>query len=198
MRLRHIRPEELTDEQRPLYETLTAGSRTAVPYARTDVRMTDSDGRLQGPFNSLLYNPHLGDALQELSRRIRFEGVLTPRVREIAVLILAEAERADFAWVAHAAIAETLQISAEQIEGISRGRAVHFDDPTEEAAARFAWSLVHTGDVDDETFETARAALGDGGVVELPIVIGLYRILAQTMRVFRVGSPPAPWSESHE
>ena len=196
MRLHHLRPDELDLTQRALYDRLTTGSRTQVLVTRPDVRMTDDEGRLQGPFNALLHHPHVGDAVQEVSRRLRFEGVLTDRAREIVILIVAESQKSDFEWVAHAAIAETLGIHSGDIDGLGKGQTVRFEDPTEDAAALLARSLVEVGDADDDTYERAHDALGDAGVVEVSTTVGIYQLLAQQMRVFRVPSPPGPWGNT--
>ena len=112
------------------------------------------------------------------------------------ILIVAESQQSDFEWVAHAAISETLDIDTAQIDALGRGEAVQFDDPAEAAAAELARSLVTTGDADDETFDRARAVLGDAGVFEVSTTVGIYQLLAQQMRLFRVSSPPGPWSAS--
>jgi 4-carboxymuconolactone decarboxylase len=196
VRLHHFRPDELDATQRALYDTLTSGSRTQVPFSRPDVRMADAEGRLQGPFNAMLHHPGLGDALQEVSRRLRFEGVLTDRAREIVILIVAASEQSDFEWVAHAAIATTLGISEGDIDALGRRQPVSFEDQAEDAAAALARSLVDTGDADDRTFDHARGVLGDAGVVEVSTTVGIYQLLAQQMRLFRVPSPPGPWVNS--
>jgi 4-carboxymuconolactone decarboxylase len=55
---------------------------------------------------------------------------------------------------------------------------------------------VDTGDADDGTFDHARGVLGDAGVVEVSTTVGIYQLLAQQMRLFRVPSPPGPWVNS--
>jgi 4-carboxymuconolactone decarboxylase len=193
MRLQHLRPDELDREQRELYDVLTDGQRIVVPFDRDDVRMTDSEGRLQGPFNAMLHHPRLGFALQEVSRRLRFDGVLSSRIRELVILVVAASERSDFEWAAHAAIASSVGISAEQIDQLAAGDDVQLDDTVESAAVNLARALVGTGDADDDTYEHARVALGDAGVVEVSTTVGIYQLLAQQMRLFRVPSPPGPW-----
>jgi 4-carboxymuconolactone decarboxylase len=198
VRLRHLTPDELDREQRELYDILTTGTRVTVPFARSDVRMVDEEGRLQGPFNAMLHHPHLGTAVQELSRRIRFEGVLSPRARELVILVVAASERSDFEWVAHEAIASTLGIAREHIDALGRRTDADFEDGTEAAAVLLARSLVDTGDADDAIFERARAALGDAGVFEVSTIVGAYQLLAQQMRLFRVPSPPGPWHDGDD
>ena len=193
MRLRHLSPDELDSEQRALYDVLNEPDRRSVPHLRSDVQMVDEEGRLQGPFNALLFHPLLGSAVQEVSRSLRFDGVLSKRVREIVVLIVAASQRSDFEWHAHAAIAATMGFSDEQIDALATEAVVTFDDPVENVAAALARSLVATGDADDALFERARAVLGEAGIVEVSTTVGVYQLLAQQMRLFRVDAPPGPF-----
>jgi 4-carboxymuconolactone decarboxylase len=195
MRLHQLHPDELDAEQRALYDLLTADGRVA-PRDDDDpggVRMVDGEGRMEGPFNAWLTHPGIGWAVQETSRRLRFDGVLTLRIREIVILIVAAFERSDYEWGAHAPIARTLGITDAEIDAISTGTPVEFADPAEGAAASLARALVATGDADDATYERAQRDLGDPGVVEVSTTVGFYQLIAQQLRLFRVPAPAGPW-----
>lgn len=195
MRLPHLRPDELTAEQRQLYEVINQGPRrTAHQGLQSPVGLVDDEGRLQGPFNAMLFHPAIGMALQDLGRALRFSGQLPPRAREIAILIVAASERSDFEWAAHAAIAAYLGLSTAQIDALARADAVEFEDHLEQMVTRATRALVATGDLDDETYRSAEVALGAAGLVELTTLVGLYRALALQMRLFRVPGPTGPWS----
>jgi 4-carboxymuconolactone decarboxylase len=181
MRLHQLHPDELDAEQRALYDLLTADGRVA-PRDDDDpggVRMVDGEGRMEGPFNAWLTHPGIGWAVQETSRRLRFDGVLTLRIREIVILIVAAFERSDYEWGAHAPIARTLGITDAEIDAISTGT--------------LARALVATGDADDATYERAQRDLGDPGVVEVSTTVGFYQLIAQQLRLFRVPAPAGPW-----
>jgi len=194
MRLHHLRPDELDADQQALYEVLTEGPRKAVdPSVPVAVRMADAEGRLQGPFNALLHHPALGMAVQEVSRRLRFEGVLPGRAREVVILVVAASQRSDFEWSAHAPIARALGISEDAVATLARGIVPELTDPVERAAAELAAELVATGDVGDTTWDRVQPVLGDAGVVEVSTTVGIYQLIAQQLRVFRVPAPAGPW-----
>ena len=69
-----------------LYERITTGPRASGPQ---HFPLTRADGSLTGPFDGFLLNPRLGEALQAVGAAIRYEGALTPRAREIAILTVA-------------------------------------------------------------------------------------------------------------
>jgi len=195
MRVPHLRPDELDTEQRDLYDTINQGPRrSAHPGLQSPVGLVDADGRLQGPFNAMLFHPEIGTAVQELGRALRFAGKLPPRAREIAILIVAASEKSDFEWAAHAAIGAYLGLSTDEITALARADVIEFADPIEDAVARAARALVTTGDLDDEHYRAAADALGVRLLFELSTLVGLYRALALQMRLFRVPGPPGPWA----
>jgi len=76
MRLHQLRPEELDAEQRALYDLLTADGRMVQGATHlSGVQMVDAEGRMEGPFNAWLTHAGIGWAAQEMSRRLRFDGV---------------------------------------------------------------------------------------------------------------------------
>jgi len=194
VRLHHLHPDELDADQRALYDLLTDDGRMVQASTDRDgARMLDDEGRMEGPFNAWLTHADIGWAVQEASRRLRFEGVLTLRIREIVILIVGASQQSDYEWAAHAPIAGTLGITDAQIAKIAAGEPAEFDDPTEAAAAGLAYALVTTGDADDDTYERARLALGDTGVIEVSTTVGFYQLIAQQLRLFRVPAPAGPW-----
>ena len=201
MRLPHLRPDELDAEQRALYDTINQGPRRSAHQGlRSPVGLVDDDGRLQGPFNAMLFHPEIGTAVQELGRALRFAGKLPPRAREIAILIVAASEQSDFEWAAHAAIGAYLGLTAAEMiacvsgAGASCANEVEFPDPVEAAVARAARALVTEGDLDDDHYRDAEQTLGTALLFELSTLVGVYRALALQMRLFRVPGPPGPWA----
>ena len=106
VRLHHLHPDELDADQRALYDLLTDDGRMVQASTdRNGARMLDDEGRMEGPFNAWLTHADIGWAVQETSRRLRFEGVLTLRIREIVILVVAASQQSDYEWAAHAPIA---------------------------------------------------------------------------------------------
>ncbi len=194
MRLPHPTLEEMTPEQRHLHGVITGGPRANVHMTLpVGSSLSDPEGRLLGPFNTMLFHPKVGMTLQDVGRVLRFDGVLTPREREIVILATAADERSDFEWAAHAAIAANLGISDSDIAAFARREPVTFTDPDEQAVYRFAGAIVKTGDASDDEYNAAVAVLDVEHLIEVSTIIGFYRLLAQQMRVFRVPGPKGPW-----
>src|SRR3984957_2886738 len=97
-RLDLIAPADLDDAQRGVYDAITGGPRAS--QAGT-VPITDSAGRLLGPFAVMLLTPEVGNAMQQVGAKIRFAAALTARERELAILTVAGVLRSDFGRLVH-------------------------------------------------------------------------------------------------
>lgn len=194
-RLPWLAPQDLTPEQRGVYDDITGGPRAS--GAGRALGLTDADGRLHGPFNAMLVSPALGDAVQRLGAAVRYRTALTDRAREIAILEVARAERSDFEWFAHERIGARVGLTADELRALQHGEAASTFDATEHAVHALVASLTRSGDVDDSAYAAATATLGATAVVELVTLVGYYRLLALAMRVHRTplpdGAAPPVW-----
>ena len=185
-RLHQPRPDELTPEQRDLYDRLVTGKRATGPRAFPH---TDDEGRLQGPFNGMLLNPVLGDALQEVGVAVRYATSLTDRQRELATLTVAASESSAYEWAAHSHLATESGLTGPQLEAIRTGAELTLPDPAEAAVLRAARELVATGDVSDATYTATSETLGQTPLYELITLVGYYRLLALQLRTLGVQAP---------
>ncbi len=186
--------DELDDAQRAVHADITGGPRAG---ARRTLGLTDGHGRLHGPFNAMLVNPGLGDAVQRLGAAVRYGTALSDRAREIAILEVARAARSDFEWFAHERIGAAAGLSSAELASLQRGDAAPSFDDHERHVHTFVASLTRTGDADDAGYDAATAALGVTTVVELVTLVGYYQLLALSMRVYRTplpeGATPPVW-----
>jgi 4-carboxymuconolactone decarboxylase len=187
MRLQALTPAELTPDQRALYDLINGGPRGPVHVLE--------DGSLQGPFNAMLHQPTVGTPLQLVGAALRYDGVLPPRARELAILTVARAYDAEFEWYAHAPIAIGLGVPEAAVEAIRRGDDPELGDEHERAVVDLARLVLDRGDLDDAAWDAATDVLTPGQLVELTTLVGYYATLAMQMRLFRVplpdGVPPA-------
>lgn len=180
-------------QQRDLYDRLTTGVRATGPQ---HVRLTADDGSLDGPFDAFLRQPAVGRRLQALGAAIRFETGLSPRCRELAILVVAAAWRSEFEWYAHARIGRAAGLTDGELAAVRDGAGgPHAEvpgawpDPVEAMVVRAARALVAAGDLDDALYGEALEALGETHLFELVALVGYYAALALQLRVFRVPAP---------
>jgi 4-carboxymuconolactone decarboxylase len=186
-RITRLRPHELDEAQRALYDKIAGG-----PRARggSPFPLTARDGALEGPFNAMLLQPALGEALQALGSAVRYQTTLGGRRREIAILLVAYGWDSAFERLAHEAVGRVAGLSDDEIRALRAGRTEVFADPGERLVAGTTAALVDRGDLSDEEFAAARAGLGLPVVFELTTLVGYYATLALQLRVFRVGLTP--------
>jgi 4-carboxymuconolactone decarboxylase len=178
-RLRWLAPDELETDARAVYDRI-AGSRGPA--------MGDA-GRLHGPFNAMLYNPPIGNALQELGAAIRYRGSLPPRAREIAILELAALRRSPFEWYAHARAGKAAGLSEDEIAAVRDGAPAATLEAGETHVRELVRTLVRERDLDDAAYAAAAGRLGAPQLIELIALVGYYDLLALSLRVFRTPLP---------
>src|SRR5262249_33609803 len=100
------------------------------------------------------------------------------------ILMMAAHWKAGGEWIDHAPIARELGVDADALEALRTGRPARFAREDEAATYEFAQELLHTRDVSDATYERARKALGERGVLEGGAVLCYYSMIAMSMKAF--------------
>ena len=184
MRLAVLSSDEMTSGQKDLYREILSGPRGQGPRA---MLLASGAGGLAGPFNAMLYAPPVGHALQELGAAIRFRTELAPRIREMAILVVAQAWDSAYERASHEPIGRLAGLTDEEIEALRGGADPRFPDKQEQAAYSVVRALTGpAADLDDEEYDAAVAVLGERALVELSTLVGYYATLALQMRIFRV------------
>ena len=184
-RLPALSREDMTEEQQALYDQMSQG------------RSVGDDGRIGGPFDSLLRNPEFGRRVVAMGDTLRFRTGVDRRWVELAILVTGQYWQAQFEWWAHEPMARDAGVPESVIQAIKVGQEPEFDDPRDEACYRFCAAMHRDHQVDDATYEAALGHFGEQGLVELIGVSGLYTMVSMTLNSFRIGLPPgaeAPFS----
>ncbi len=138
----------------------------------------------------MLYAPAVGHALQELGATIRFRTNLSPRIREMAILVVAQAWDSGYERASHEPIGREAGLAEPEIEALRVGADPGFTDKQEQVAYSVVRALTGpAADLDDQEYDTAVAVLGDQALVELSALVGYYATLALQLRIFRVPAP---------
>jgi 4-carboxymuconolactone decarboxylase len=187
MRLPVLSSEEMTGEQRDLYREILGGPRGQGPRA---VLLASGAAGLAGPFNAMLYAPPVGHALQGLGVAIRFRTQLAPRIREMAILVVAQAWDSAYERASHELIGQDAGLTDEEIGALRTGADPGFAEKAEQVAYTVVRALTSPdADLDDEQYDTAISVLGQQALVELSSLVGYYATLALQLRIFRVPAP---------
>lgn len=189
MRLKSLPKDQLDPDQQALYEAIAGGPRAK---GKQLFPLADDKGALNGPFGIMVHFPGLGLPLQELGSAIRYRTGLSDRVREIAILCVAQVTDSAFERYAHERVGRAAGLTEAELADLAIGRFTSAD-PGEVAAYAFCLRLMAGKlPIPDAAYADLRQAMGEAAIFELVTLVGYYRTLAQLLHVFDVGLPAEP------
>lgn len=168
--------EEMSDEQRHLYDQVVSGPR----------------GQMIGPLRAAIHSPELARRWSALGEFLRFQTCIEPRFTELAVLVTGRRWTSQVEWWVHAKVSEEAGIPVAVIEAIRDLRPPVFHETADFEVYEFARLLQHDGQVSLETHQAIERRWGTRGVVELTAVVGYYTMVAMTLNAHRIPVPEAP------
>lgn len=164
---------KLTAEQQVVYDRIMSGPR----------------GVVEGPLRVWLQRPALADAAQNLGAYCRYGSSLSPRLSELAIIVVGAHWRAGFEWFIHAPIAEEAGVPADAIKAIRSGSEPAFRDAELSAVYRFTRELLIRRGISSHTYSYCKDILGEAALVDLVGVIGYYGLISMTIKAFDVPVP---------
>lgn len=179
MRLAPPDPENLSADQKRVYDIITSGPR----------------GGVRGPLAIWLHRPELAEAAQALGAYCRYGSSLEPRLSELAILCMACVWQAEFEWWAHKPIALKSGLAPENAEALKAGGRPAFADPEEAVVHDVVFTLSKERKIPDDLYDRARAVLGSDRLVDLIGLCGYYTLISMTLNAFDV---PLPEGEAYE
>src|SRR5262245_35223541 len=182
MRLPLIPPSDLTAEQKPLYETMSAD----IKRYFGGFKAIAENGALMGPWNPWLHEPTFGKPIWELTLALSRSPSLPRPVREVAILVTGARFHSAYELYAHVLVAEQKGLPAGKLSMVVGGqRRVHLRNEAA-AASDVASALVQQGVLTELTYREAVAACGKHGGAERIFLVGLYCLVSVTLNGFDV------------
>lgn len=185
MRLPIVAVNELTPEQKPLYDDMRQGI-AANFQGFVNVR---DDGALLGPWNPWLHEAKFGKPVWDLVKTMVSEPSLPAAVREIAILVTGAHFRSAYELYAHVMVAENRGLSDEKLATIVASQRPPDLTRQEAIAYDFASALVNGGVLPELTYRAAVEQFGIHGAAELSYLVGLYCMVSVTLNTFDVPVP---------
>lgn len=186
-------PATFTQAQWSAHARLTELRRaTARDKAREGVYAALADdraARVEGPSGLLLHSPSLPHLVSGLGLALRHDGTLPTRAMEIAILTVAAAWKADYAFANHDAYAAKAGVPQAVIDALREGREPALTDAKDRIAWRVARAMLDHRRVPDDLQAEARAVLGDRGAIELVTLVGYYGMLCGLCATFDIEVP---------
>jgi 4-carboxymuconolactone decarboxylase len=166
--------DAMTSEQKRMADAIIAGPR----------------GSLRGPFPVLIHSPVMGDLAQRLGAYVRFDSVLPPPLRELAILCTARFWTAQYEWYAHRELGLKAGLDPTMIDAIAQGKRPARLSREELIIYDFVSELLTTKAVSDPAFAAVRDGFGLQGVVDLIGTVGYYSLVAMALNVNQTALPP--------
>jgi len=172
-RLQDLAREELSAEQRALYDRVASGPR----------------GGVRGLYQAWLRSPQYCDRIEQTARYLRFECSVPHRLRELAILMVARHWRARHMWHAHAPIAAGQGVAPEVIAAIGAGRTPDLTRSDEAIVYTYVNEMQTTHAIGDQNYRRTLDLLGEVALVELAALVGHYTSVAITLKTFAIETP---------
>ena len=141
--------------------------------------------RLPQPLNVFRMAAHAETCLRPLvsmGAALLARGELDPRLRELAILRVAQLTGARYEWVQHEALARVVRVTDSQIDAIAAGDiTADVFDAHEQRVLRFTTEVSQDVRASDASLAALRQDLSDRAVVELTLAVGYYGMLARLM-----------------
>lgn len=166
-------PEDMTPEQRSVYDKVVNGPR----------------GTMVGPLRAVIHSPDLANRWQLLGEFCRYRTSLPEPLTELAILVTARHWNSELEWTIHRGIAERAGLDPDIIDTIRACKTPTFADVAQSEVYAFAHELQTTGRVSDDNYAPIMARWGECGVVELTAVIGYYTMVAMMLNTHHVPLP---------
>jgi len=145
---------------------------------------------LQGPAGVQLYSTKTTAHLTAINRYLRFEAGISPRIREIAILITAREMDSQFEWAAHEPEALKEGVPQTVIDAIKHRRSLEGLDATDALVITLGRQLWLDHKVSAETFAKAKDVFGPNRLIDLVLLMGNYAGTAALLTAVDMQLPP--------
>lgn len=169
-RLTELTSEAMTEAQRRVWHNSLNGQRSLA----------------FGLHNAWLRSPELAGRLIDTGLFLREHLTLAPRLRELAILIIARRSDCAFAWARHEDLAREAGIEPGTLSALAAGQRPTLTDPTDKLVYDICDRLDRTRTLDDEIYRRSVASLGEQALSELVTVVGYYVMATMTLNAFDV------------
>jgi 4-carboxymuconolactone decarboxylase len=171
-RVAKLKPEELTPEQKKLYDDI-AGTR----------------GVVGGPFAIWLRQPAIADVANRFGNAVRLHGKLDKRLFELMTIVVARHWGAQYEWFAHVEAGRKAGLTDAVIEPLRTRQEPAFAREDERLVYDVVTELSETRRLSDATYRRALDFFGQDLLIELITATGFYTLVAMMLNAFDVDTP---------
>jgi alkylhydroperoxidase family enzyme len=143
-------------------------------------------GRLFNLYRVLLNNPRIAEGWLALFTAIRQQSELDGRYRELAIMLVAVVNRADYEYVQHVPFALKAGLTQAQLDGLRDWRNCALFEDADRAVLEYAEVMTRSVQVPDEVFAAVARHFDDRQTVELTATIAGYNLVSRFLEALQV------------
>lgn len=174
MRIPALPADERSEEQNKLLAGITVGG----------------DGEPLNIFATLVRHPDLMRRWMAFGGALLFKGRLSPQDRELLILRTAYRCNTPYEWGQHVVIASTAGITEEEIRRVADGPSAPGWSDHQRVLLTAADELHDDAVISDATWAALAAVYDEQQLIEVPMVVGQYHLVAFTLN--SLGVEPEP------
>jgi len=133
-------------------------------------------------FATLARHPRLLKRWSAFGGVLLFGGTLSDRDRELLILRTAANTGADYEWGHHQVLAELAGLSPEEVARVLSGPDAEGWSSHDVALLRAADELHRSAVISDDTWAALTSTFDEQQLIEVPMVVGQYHLVAFTLR----------------
>ena len=165
LRLPPVDPAETSDQTAELLQSLKF----------------DPEGPVPNIFATLAHHPRLLKRWSAFGGTLLFRSELTARERELLILRTAWHCKAHYEWSNHVPMARRAGVTDDEVARVTEGPDAPDWDDGDAALLRAADELHADSVIGDTTWKTLAATYTPAQLVEIPMVVGQYHLVAFTL-----------------
>ncbi|RJF85990.1 carboxymuconolactone decarboxylase family protein [Sphingomonas cavernae] len=143
-------------------------------------------GELPEIVRTMLRHPDLFARHTEVGLHLLREGALSARDRELAILRIGWLCQAPYEWGEHVFVAKRFGVTSAEIERITEGPDAEGWSELDSAILRATDELHGDAMISDATWDVLSGHYDDRQLIELPIVVGQYQLVAYYQNSLRL------------
>jgi alkylhydroperoxidase family enzyme len=174
-RVPYIEKESAAGDVRKLYDSFEKDFSTTVPNMS-----------VPNVFKALANSPGLAARVYPLADYFMHQSSLSPRVRELAVLMLMKRLNCEYGFVNHLGIAKGVGITQQQIDDIDSYQASSTFNEDDKLVLRYAEDLTMKARIDDDLYRRVEQRLGKSNVLELTTAVSCWNMMGRNLNALQI------------
>jgi len=174
----------------PRIDPITDRSEVAPEHQHVVDEVLAVFGAIRGPHSILLHVPRLDDLVLRLGNYFRYDSVVKPPLRELAIITAAREKDCLYVWAAQVGAGRRNGLREEAIACVrDRGDPATLL-PEEAEIVTYVQQLFRKNRVDQAAFEALERRHGRQWLLEMTTLVGYYAMLAGVVNAAELPGPP--------